>query len=153
MALKVYSFCCDAGHLFEGWLKTDADWEAEAQAGRLVCPICGSPRLQKRPDAPNFKAVRGTVRTDTAADIETRRRAASMQDAEALQAAAMQELRELAKKAEDVGKRFPDEVRAIHDGTSKARIVKGECTPDEAVALMEEGCPVMPIPDFVKSDN
>lgn len=153
MALKVYSFCCDAGHLFEGWLRTETDWQEEAQAGRLTCPICGSSRLEKRIDAPNFKAVQGTVRTDVEKDAAQRRNAEAVQAAEAAQAAAMRTLRELAGKAEYVGKRFPDEVRAMHDGSAQARLVKGECSTEEAVKLAEEGCPVMPIPDFAQSDN
>ena len=146
MALKVYSFCCEAGHFFEGWLRTDADWKQEVEAGRLACPVCGSVHLEKRPDAPNFSAVKGTVRTDTAKDIEARRK--REETAEAIRA-----IREMAGKAEDVGRRFPDEVRAIHKGDAAPRLLKGECSPDDAQALLEEGCPVMPIPDFAKTDD
>ncbi len=153
MALKVYSFCCEAGHFFEGWLRTDADWKQEVEAGRLACPVCGSMHLEKRPDAPNFSAVKGTVRTDTAKDIEARRKREETAEAEAMQAAAIRAIREMAGKAEDVGRRFPDEVRAIHKGDAAPRLLKGECSPDDAQALLEEGCPVMPIPDFAKTDD
>ena len=51
--------------------------------------------------------------------------------------------------AEDVGERFPETVRDIHDGRAERRLVKGICSGEEAQALHEEGIPVMPLPDAV----
>jgi hypothetical protein len=51
--------------------------------------------------------------------------------------------------AEDVGERFPETVRDIHDGRAERRLVKGTCSGEEAQALHEEGIPVMPLPDAV----
>ena len=153
MALKVYSFCCEAGHFFEGWLRTDADWQTEAQAGRLACPVCGSSLLERRPDAPNFSAVRGTVRTDTNKDLSDRRKLEREMALQAAQGEAIRAMRSIAAKAEDVGKRFPDEVRAMRTGNAPDRLVKGICSPEEAQALIEEGHEVMPLPDFANTDN
>lgn len=49
----------------------------------------------------------------------------------------------------DVGERFPETVRDIHDGRAERRLVKGTCSGEEAQALHEEGIPVMPLPDAV----
>ena len=66
-----------------------------------------------------------------------------------MQADAMKVLREAAAMAEDVGERFPETVRDIHDGRAERRLVKGTCSGEEAQALHEEGIPVMPLPDAV----
>lgn len=148
MSLKIFTFACEQGHLFEGWLRDGADWEAQARAGELVCPICGSSSLERRPDAPNFAPVKGTVRTDVDEDAASRRAESERRQA-SMQGQALAAMRKLAQEAEDVGARFPDEVRSMRDGLSEKRLVRGVCSPDEAKALVEEGCSVMPLPDAV----
>lgn len=149
MSLKIFTFACERGHLFEGWLRNGADWEAQARSGALACPVCGSSTLERRPDAPNFKPVAGSVRTDTDADVASRRRAEAEQAEAALQGEALAVIRKLAESAEDVGTRFPEEVRGMREGLSEKRLVRGVCSPDEAKALVDEGFDVMPLPDAV----
>ena len=53
---------------------------------------------------------------------------------------------------EDVGTRFPDEARAIAEGTSEERPIRGEATRDEAKALLDAGIPILPLP-FAPEDT
>ena len=59
-------------------------------------------------------------------------------------------IRELVKSvrenAEDVGERFPEEARKIHYGEAEERGLIGKATAEEAVALLEEGIAVAPLP-------
>ena len=86
--------------------------------------MCGDPCVAKRPSAPHFAGVLGTTRTDVAADVAAR----GWQKAREIQAGAMKVLREAAEMAEDVGERFPETVRDIHDGHAERRLVKGTCS-------------------------
>ena len=126
-------------------LDSDEELEADLKEGRIECPVCGDPCVAKRPSAPNFVRVQGTTRTDVAADVAAR----GWERAREMQADAMKVLREAAAMAEDVGERFPETVRDIHDGRAERRLVKGTCSGEEAQALHEEGIPVMPLPDAV----
>ena len=70
-----------------------------------------------------------------------------MSAAEAELRSKIKELREhIAKTADNVGEKFPDEARKIHYGEVKARPIYGEASPKEAKALIEEGIDVKPLP-------
>jgi hypothetical protein len=47
---------------------------------------------------------------------------------------------------EDVGDRFPDEARRMHEGEIEDRPIYGEATPEEAQELIEEGVAIAPLP-------
>ena len=63
MGIKIFDFCCDNGHLFEGWFKSDEAWQTECREGRFVCPICGNGQIKKRPSASRIAKVKGTTRS------------------------------------------------------------------------------------------
>jgi hypothetical protein len=67
-------------------------------------------------------------------------------EAAALQARALQFMRELIEKTENVGERFAEEARRIHYNEAPARNIRGVTTPEDAHALLEEGIDVMPLP-------
>ena len=58
----------------------------------------------------------------------------------------MRMARHILANTEDVGTRFADEARRTHQGESEARGIRGQATPEETQALLEEGVPVMPLP-------
>lgn len=63
-----------------------------------------------------------------------------------MQARALQFMRELIEKTENVGERFAEEARRIHYNEAPARNIRGVTTPEDAHALLEEGIEVMPLP-------
>ena len=64
----------------------------------------------------------------------------------ALQARALQFMREILANTENVGDRFAEEARRMHYDEAPARNIRGVATPEDAHALMEEGIDVMPLP-------
>ncbi|MFP4126306.1 MAG: DUF1178 family protein, partial [Alphaproteobacteria bacterium] len=54
--------------------------------------------------------------------------------------------------AEDVGTRFPDEARRIHQGEAEDRPIFGRASGEEARALREEGIEVHALPDVPDHD-
>lgn len=138
MSLKIFDYCCSNGHVFEVWLREAAD------ADPPVCPECGAPAERRLPSAPGLKPVEGTTRTEVAGDVTLRRAAEARRSAEEAYVAVM---RRAVEKAEDVGRNFPDAVRAMERGSEKRRLVRGECTPLAAAELRADGIDVLPIPD------
>lgn len=57
-----------------------------------------------------------------------------------------QALMTLARQAENVGERFPEEARRIHYDEVPARNIRGVATADETRDLLEEGIVVLPAP-------
>jgi hypothetical protein len=55
-------------------------------------------------------------------------------------------IRHVLANTEDVGERFADEARRIHYGEVAERGIRGQATPDEREALLDEGIEVMPLP-------
>jgi hypothetical protein len=48
--------------------------------------------------------------------------------------------------AEDVGPRFAEEARKIHDGLVPERPIHGQAKYEDARALIEEGMAILPLP-------
>ena len=70
-----------------------------------------------------------------------------------LQAAVMQQMREYVRKTENVGTRFAEEARAIHEGDAVERPIRGVASPDEQRELIEEGIAIVALPEFLDTDR
>ncbi len=128
----VFDLRCAAGHVFEAWFASSAAYEDQRDRRLVVCPMCGGAEVEKAVMAPNV-APKGNAQPSVA---EAKRMLA---DLAAAQARALQESRW-------VGRRFADEARAMHAGDVPHATIHGQATRAEAVALIEEGVPVAPLP-------
>ena len=129
----VFDLRCGAGHVFEGWFGSSADYDDQRQRGLVACPVCGSTGLEKAPMAPNVgKSGDGLGLSPEAA----KKALAELATAQ----------RKLLENSEHVGDRFPQEARAIHLGEAEARAIHGRATADDAKSLAEDGIPVSPLP-------
>ncbi len=127
-----YSLKCKNDHEFEGWFASGVAFDEQAAAGKLVCPMCNSGKVEKAPMAP---AVAGTKKTELKADEIKKMRQF------------MTGMRKYIKEnAEYVGPRFPEEARKIHYGEAEEKQIYGEATLQEAKDLIEEGVDVAPLP-------
>lgn len=164
MALKVFDLQCDAGHLFEGWFASHDDYDSQQTRGLIACPLCQSAQVKKLPSAPHINSSRSAL---PVADVQSTEVSAGpvaqqAQGAQAtegalalqqLQAAVLSQLRQAVGRAEDVGPAFASEARAIHDGESQARPIRGTASVQERQALADDGIAVMAIPDFLADDR
>ena len=129
-----YALACDQAHAFEGWFGSSDDYDAQAQAGQIGCPVCGSTAVAKQIMAPR---VAGTKRNSP--DLPPQAREVMMQ--------AMAQVRQHVEDNFDyVGDAFAAEARAIHAGASENRGIYGEATPAEVRDLKEEGVSIAPLP-------
>jgi len=53
-----YDLICAAGHNFEGWFSSSADFDKQRGAGQIPCAICASPNIDRAIMAPNVSTSR-----------------------------------------------------------------------------------------------
>jgi hypothetical protein len=160
-----YDLRCEAGHAFDSWFRDSASYDEQARRGLVSCPVCGSTKVDKQIMAP---AVARTDRDIVARPAEgpaPERPAPPLAPAPAGPVALISErerafremIREfrrvVTEQAENVGPRFAEEARAMHEGLSEFRAIYGEATPDEARALREEGIDAFPLPSLPDERN
>ncbi len=164
--MLVVDFLCGHGHRFEGWFQSADDLNAQKERGLLSCPMCGAQDVQRLPSASRINLgaeQQAPSATETpsqparwAQPEEPSRTTGLSEDANQvvreLQSAYLHAVRQVIQQTEDVGKRFPEEARKIHQGDEPPRALRGEASPEEAEALREEGIDVMTfvVPDALK---
>jgi len=151
--------CRDAGHRFEGWFGSSADFERQQERGLVTCPQCGSPDIGKAVMAPRLTRKGNQIATPTAvpapaqvptpsAPAPARAMAAAPLPPEAV--AVVQKLHalqtELLKSSRFVSDTFVEDARAMHYGEREQEAIHGQATLEEAKELLEEGIAVAPLP-------
>ena len=138
-----FALICEHEHEFEGWFRSNDDFDTQKKRGFVDCPSCGSHKVQKALMAPAVSTAR---KQETIA--------LAMGEA---QKQALAQLKAMAEKvrenADYVGDKFAEEARKIHFGESDPRGIYGEATLDEAKSLAEDGVEFMPIPSFPEERN
>lgn len=141
--MLVLNLGCSQGHRFEGWFGSADDFESQQGRGLVACPVCASSEVQRLPSAPRLNVAKlREDRTPAAPEPDERRQ---------LQQAALQAVRQMLAKTEDVGERFAEEARRIHYGESEERAIRGRASRDDALALAEEGIKIIALPEPLKS--
>lgn len=144
--MKVLDLQCEHQHVFEGWFASEDDYSQQLERGLLTCPVCGTNAVQKMLSAPRLNLGRGEA---PVAEAPTQAQAqANAPDMAGMQAHMLRAMRELMARTEDVGERFADEARAMHNGEIERRNIRGRTTPDVARELLEEGIEILPLPDL-----
>lgn len=137
----VFDLKCAAGHVFEAWFGSSADYEEQRERRLISCPMCGVHDVAKAVMAPRL----GSGVAEPAA-LPVTNAAGPTGEMKAMLAAIAQMQAKLLEKSEWVGARFADEARAIHHGEADQRQIHGEATIAEAASLAEEGVSLMPLP-------
>ena len=134
----LYDLRCSNGHTFEGWFKSGATFDEQAEAGAIVCLVCGDTDVAKAPMAPRLSKSRGGGDGPKPAEMRE----------------ALLKLRgEVEEKCDYVGGEFAEEARKIHYGETDKRDIYGEASEDEAKELTEEGIKVGKIPWIQRTDS
>jgi hypothetical protein len=151
--MKVFDLHCDAqGHVFEGWFASHEDYDSQQARGLVSCPVCGSDKVSKRLSAPHLnvahlRAPQAPASAPAAKGESDATRVARMQ------AAVLQQVRAMVSKAENVGPRFAEEARRIHEGEAQERAIRGTSTPEERRELTEDGIDFMAVPEILDDER
>jgi hypothetical protein len=138
-----FSLSCEHSHDFEGWFRSNEDFDVQRKRSLVGCPVCGSHKVEKALMAPAVST--GRKREKVALAMNEQQRAA-MAQLKALTA-------KIRENADYVGDKFAEEARKIHFGESDRRGIYGEATPEEAKGLAEDGVAFMPIPVLPDDQN
>jgi hypothetical protein len=134
-----YALSCAEGHAFESWFPDSAAYDKQRKRGFVVCPECGSTRVDKAIMAPAVVGgERAAVEDSPGIVADDRRRQAR----EFL----VRMRREIEANTDDVGAKFPQLARAIHLGEEPERAIRGRASLAEAKSLLEDGVGVLPLP-------
>lgn len=138
-----FNLVCDAGHRFDGWFRSNADFDGQAGRGLVACPTCHSTKISKALMAPAVSTARRQEKVTLAVGDEQRQMLAKLKEmADAVR-----------QNAEYVGDKFADEARKIHFGETDRRGIYGEASHDEVRGLAEDGVEFMPLPVFPEDRN
>lgn len=149
--MKVLDLCCANQHRFEGWFKSDADFESQMARDLVGCPLCNSTAVTRMPSAPRLnlsgasapEQARTSSSTGGAPAVTSGPAAQQMNRA---QAAWLSAVRQIIEKSENVGDRFADEARKMHYDEVPVRNIRGVASRDEMHELLDEGIEVLPLP-------
>ena len=144
--MKVLDLRCGAGHGFEGWFASEADYDSQRERGLLDCPVCGNADVKRLPSAPRLNLSGARAPEAAAPPAVSSAVAATAPPAHAAAARFVEAVAELLKNTQDVGPRFAEEARRIHYGESEAKAIRGQTTPQEREALADEGIEVFTLP-------
>ena len=150
----VLDLSCANEHRFEGWFASSAAFEDQRSQGLVSCPVCNTAAVRRLPSAPYVQTpsaqtpASSGAQASSAPAMPTRAPATPVSGLPSPAAVAelLGTLRRMAKSAEDVGERLPEEARRIHYGEAEARDIRGAASRDEVEELLEEGIVVLPVP-------
>jgi hypothetical protein len=140
--MKVLNLRCANGHGFEGWFGSDDEFMSQNGRGLVECPLCADRIVSRLPSAPRLNLSSQREPDAAPAPLAT----TAPEHTPQLQAMWMQAVRRMLDSTVDVGDQFPEEARRIHYGEAKARGIRGQASPDERRALLEEGIEIMSLP-------
>lgn len=151
-----YQLRCAGAHEFDGWFLNAAAFETQAARGLLECPVCGATDVARALMAPALTRAAKVAPAATARPPEAKpaKEIAVHGTLPAQVLAGLQRLRaEIEAQSDNVGPRFAEEARRIHNGESAPRSIHGEATAEQAERLAEEGIPVLRIPWVPRADG
>jgi hypothetical protein len=142
----VFDLLCGAGHRFEGWFGSAADFASQQERKLVACPSCGSAHVKRVPSA--TRANLGAV-APKPVPAKPPAKTPDMEGKDPFAIAQMlysRMLDDLLTKTEDVGREFPSEARNIFYERSPGRAIRGQATEQEHQELVDEGIPVARFP-------
>ena len=140
----VYNLGCANDHRFEGWFASAEDYDRQAQSKAVNCPLCGSDKVSRLPNASYVSTGSAQPPSEPVAGQPAKgvpRQYANL-GAELL----ANLIDQVIENTEDVGRAFPEEARKIHYKEAPERHIRGNASNKEVEALREEGIEVVALP-------
>ena len=117
-----YTLTCANDHRFDSWFRSADAYQTLSEAGQIACVTCGTAQVTKSVMAP-------AVATEKAAPTPLEKLRAHVE-----------------ATSDDVGSRFAQEARAIHEGRAPDRPIIGQANGAEVRDLLADDIPVLPLP-------
>jgi hypothetical protein len=157
-----YSLICGNAHEFDSWFANSGAFDEQSDRGLVVCPFCESVHVTKAIMSPSIARTGRAVAlpsleapvADPPKPPEEKRPVALLDEKHAALRNMVRELHaKIVETTVDVGSRFPQEARRIHDSESPEQPIRGQATAEEARELLDEGIGILPIPTLPDERN
>jgi len=123
-----FTLTCDDNHSFESWFASNDACDKLMSSGMVACTTCGSTRIKKTLMAPTIPKKSNTKVPTPIEKLRT----------------------EVEANSEYVGGSFATQARDMHDGLIDDKPIYGEANGADAIRLIEDGIPIVPLP-FIPS--
>lgn len=142
-----FALLCARGHEFHTWFQSSEAFDTQVKSGLVLCPLCQVTEVTKAIMAPAIAGRGEAERAKPPVQAQSQTKVALL-DRHYLKSRAMIDAfrRRIFAEADDVGTRFAEEARKIHNGLVPERPIYGQASIGDARALVEEGVPVLPVP-------
>ena len=137
--MVIYDLTCENEHSFEGWFSGPENYQEQLSRNEIACPVCNSTAITKLPHT-------CAVHMKKEAAPAAQRSKPEMPTPEQFREALIRVHHYVQNHFEDVGPRFAEEARRIHDGEVEERPIHGTATPEEQEALDDDQVPYMTLP-------
>lgn len=150
MAIIIYDLECEYSHRFEGWFRSNDDFDDQREQKLLTCPECGTSAIRKVPSRINigsktsFQPAQAEQKAGEPASVSAHK--ANSVDVATAFVMARQAIQALINHSEDVGDRFAEEARKIHYEEAPIRAIRGQASPEEFEELRDEGIEIIALP-------
>lgn len=143
--MVIYNLICKKKHQFEGWFPSFEDFQKQAEKKLISCPTCSSKRIEKMPHACAVHVKKEQPALPKKADQPAPTPPTPPSPAD-FKEMLLQVHHYIKQNFEDVGSRFAEEARQIHQGKAEERPIHGTATAKETADLAEEGVPFVTLP-------
>ena len=138
--MKVLDLQCANNHAFEGWFANEQDFQRQLAQDLVQCPFCADARVHKLLSAPRIQ--RGAAPPSNSPAGPSHSQTPEVSEAGQW----LSRMREWVAGSEDVGEHFAREARAMHEGDSPGRAIRGVASAEETRELLSDGILVLPVP-------
>lgn len=138
----VYNLGCSNEHRFEGWFNSAADFDRQAEAKLVTCPLCGDVKVCRLPHAARVNTGVPEPKPASSKVAKGLPHQYTNLGAEVL----AKIIDKVIESTEDVGRAFPEEARKIHYNEAPDRHIRGTASAKEVEALRDEGIEVVALP-------
>ena len=143
--MKVLDLRCGNSHTFEGWFASELTFSQQREQGMVQCPVCASIDVCKMLSAPRLNLATARQDDNGPRDVLERHSDPSSVGMKDATAAWMAFGRQILATTADVGSTFAEEARRMHYGEVQHRPIRGTSSLEEAMALVDEGVPIVPL--------
>src|SRR3984893_7462704 len=142
-----FALLCARGHEFQSWFQSSEAFDTQVKSGLVSCPLCQVTEVTKAIMAPAIASRGEAERAKPPARAQSQTKVALLDRHDLKSRAMIDAFRSrIFAEADDVGSRFAEEARKIHNGLAPARPIPGQARIRGAPRLQEEGVPVLPVP-------
>lgn len=121
-----FALLCARGHEFQSWFQSSEAFDTQVKSGLVLCPLCQVTEVTKAIMAPAIASRGEAKRAKPPAQSQSQTKVALL-DRRDLKSRAMIDAfrRRILAETDDVGTRFAEEARKIHNGLVPERAIHG----------------------------